>query len=597
MKKALNYERFKISKIKISCLHVCSLLMFFTHSSNCAAANPAPSDIRQIPPLIKDVSHEYGGGVDIARKDAKDTIAAEGVGLMHRSDHLECRPNEVHKDHKGTNPLNTGRKPFTFNFTPDALTGDKVGKFAYGLAVFSDDGCDVKVNSDPRVHKNGGVGQHLPDLDNSFHILPILLEPGKQVDLHVEYTNIKYFARLGHPDIDGCSLYLFLVPFEINVNDTVDTKDDIVRREQKIVNTAWRQWIPCTVKIPTAKDYDIKSIGITAENQTMRFSSSKTKPTDKDAGEDGVNVELDANGQSKFWITGVKQSGKKDEAKLQIRKNGVTGDIIAAHSMTVFWFKSNISVISNGTVSKIENGFGLNEPVKFSGITKIVPNELNMTASQITNMRIGFVQNAKTTRTIKVINPSVVDGNGAPTDANVAIASTRISKFTINNYVLDRMSPQPDKAKDLTPLYNGYDSFSDTGDSIFLFRDSPFEDAFDMTFEKEKAVLADKVWLVKVKYRWKLTRLEDDFILWIVVFDIDKNNANAKPTLVIPIRQTDWKLHADSSVAEEQTATIGKDKDPDTIPITEGELANTLLNKPNLYKWPKGIPNIVIHPQ
>lgn len=73
------------------------------------------------------------------------------------------------------------------------------------LAVFSDDGCDVYVNG-TRIHNRLSQGQHLPDLNQSFHVLTQTWTAGTRYEIKVVYSNTIY---QGVTDIDGATLFAF----------------------------------------------------------------------------------------------------------------------------------------------------------------------------------------------------------------------------------------------------------------------------------------------------------------------------------------------------------------------------------------------------
>lgn len=86
---------------------------------------------------------------------------------------------------------------FTGPFVPDSADTK--------LAIFSDDGCTVKIDGNA-VHSRSGQGQHLPDLNQSFHVIDFTFEAGRTYTLMVEYTNTIY---PGDWDVDGCTLFAF----------------------------------------------------------------------------------------------------------------------------------------------------------------------------------------------------------------------------------------------------------------------------------------------------------------------------------------------------------------------------------------------------
>ena len=145
------------------------------------------------------------------------------------------------------------KKTFSGEFAPPELPADKKGRYVYGLALFSDDGCDLTVEA-KKIHTRFKLNQHLPDIDPppfgrraaSFYSLPVLLMPGRKVAIIVDYSNIIYENTAWAPDIDGCTLFLFLVPAEIT---------EVAERDQK-----WN-------KVPNPKDPPnyLNTVGIPAD--------------------------------------------------------------------------------------------------------------------------------------------------------------------------------------------------------------------------------------------------------------------------------------------------------------------------------------------
>lgn len=106
---------------------------------------------------------------------------------------------------------------FSGTFTPPELPENLKGQYIFKLAIFSDDGCNVTVD-DKLVHKRHGKSQALPNLSASFYPLDVTLTPGKSVNLKVDYSNVYYIPAPNAPDIDGCTLFVYLErvpPFHI----------------------------------------------------------------------------------------------------------------------------------------------------------------------------------------------------------------------------------------------------------------------------------------------------------------------------------------------------------------------------------------------
>ena len=154
--------------------------------------------------LIHDVSDVGDGSVTQARLEAQRQ--SRGVGPAYRS----SEKDDV--------------RSFSGRYTPPELPEEKKGRFVYGLALFSDDGCNVNVDGN-LIHERIGKPQHLPHLFDSFRVLETALVPGEPIDITVNYSNIIYNddpKRHDYPDIDGCTLFLYLIPAAIAVDANRD---------------------------------------------------------------------------------------------------------------------------------------------------------------------------------------------------------------------------------------------------------------------------------------------------------------------------------------------------------------------------------------
>ncbi len=154
--------------------------------------------------LIHDVSNAADGSITQAGLEAQRQ--AMGAGPAYRSSE---------KDDFRT---------FSGRYTPPELPEDKKGRFVYGLALFSDDGCNVTLDGS-LIHERLGQAQHLPDIGTSFQVLQTVLAPGEPIDITVNYSNIIYNddpKSRDYPDIDGCTLFLYLIPAAIAVDSNRD---------------------------------------------------------------------------------------------------------------------------------------------------------------------------------------------------------------------------------------------------------------------------------------------------------------------------------------------------------------------------------------
>ncbi len=175
--------------------------------------------------LVVNVSDMGDGSISQARLEAQRQ--ARSGGLPFRS----FRRGQI--------------RNFVGQYTPPELPEDKKDRFIYGLALFSDDGCNVTLKGSS-VHARFGRGQHLPNLGQSFHVLPVALSPGETVDITIDYRNTIYAVLPGQPpDIDGLTLFLYLIPVAIAVDASRD--GDIVfegdSRDITSTDKPFRFWI------------------------------------------------------------------------------------------------------------------------------------------------------------------------------------------------------------------------------------------------------------------------------------------------------------------------------------------------------------------
>lgn len=98
----------------------------------------------------------------------------------------------------------------TYGSSPDTLpqyltfTGYIQPNTNAKLAILSDDGCNVVINSQ-NVLARKGVGQHLPNLTQSLHFIDYTFTAGQVYQVTVEYSNTAYNT----PDFDGLTLFCY----------------------------------------------------------------------------------------------------------------------------------------------------------------------------------------------------------------------------------------------------------------------------------------------------------------------------------------------------------------------------------------------------
>ena len=173
--------------------------------------------------LFNDCTQKCDGGLEDARKLAASFAAGTGEDLGYHSN------------------SGTELREFSGDYTPPELPEGEQGSYMYGLAVFSDDGCDVVIDGET-VHSRYKIGQALPRMKQSFHPLPILLQPGKEVHVEVKYSNTRFLINDIRPDIDGCTLFLYKVRAGITVDADRNGEIDFVY-DRTHAGAPFRFWV------------------------------------------------------------------------------------------------------------------------------------------------------------------------------------------------------------------------------------------------------------------------------------------------------------------------------------------------------------------
>ncbi|MDX1679440.1 MAG: alpha/beta hydrolase, partial [Akkermansiaceae bacterium] len=183
-----------------------------------------PLGASQIDTLVENVSDMGDGGLEEARKSARAHAASDGGQLGYHSTRVEERR-------------------FSGNFTlPELPAGQKEDQ-VYGMAMFSDDGCDLIIDGEV-VHSRFRMGQGLPKLKQSFHELDVEFAPGQEIYVELQYSNTYYITQGGFADIDGATIYIYKKKAELRLAVDADRDGDIhFSRDRTSTARPYRFWI------------------------------------------------------------------------------------------------------------------------------------------------------------------------------------------------------------------------------------------------------------------------------------------------------------------------------------------------------------------
>ena len=403
------------------------------------------------------------------------------------------------------------------------------------------------------------------------------------------------------PDKQNGYVEIEMFSYQININDTATSKDDIVRKEQKVGDKAWRQWIPCTVQLPWDSKWPqnmLGTISVSSDTKNVKFVKDNTTPPllprppgDDTEGAESIDVTLDWYGRGRFWITGVTQSQQKDDTKLQIRKKGST-EVFIEQPMTVFWYDASLEVKTQNTVSSIftEDGkrrFGLspNNAVQFTCTASVKPTGLDTSVPQIKNWQFGMVQNVADASKFGMGNPLLIAGQAIASGDQLTVPSDVVEAYTCSQLLDTDPNFAPFLYCGLEPgaMQIGQSSFNAvggylgvTGHARYYAKDSP-NNNLDKKIDNpiEYSASNDSSKKFKVTYSTKWTLINDTFMVWCGLVKAAEGATFPVPGIFVPLRQRNWTYTADSrSQAPQSPVADATDRHPDTAPVITPPIAN-----------------------
>ncbi len=376
---------------------------------------------------------------------------------------------------------------------------------------------------------------------------------------------------------------------EIQLNDTDDTTDDLVRLKVAIPKKRW--WINGTVRSVNASE----DIDVTLNSPDGRLMFSVLA-----GGQPSATYEIQGLPQNGlpivFAITGEKKSNSKGDAVIQVHHGGVSGPVIGTKAATVFYFDPSDITIGRGGSYRLDNN-GLYAPdgvaVHFSGVGIIKPSGVDCSVPQIKDIRIGFAQNTTSSYDrVEFTFQNMVwdkDSNGQPLNGapfppgtQAAAPAKLIKETTVSGQVCD-------SDPSALPVYDQPTATTPPHDPLSLTipqgcnngQPAASTDTPDCKFTDPvswPALREDGTQVATAYYRISRAQIITTFEVWVVTYDKSETDPG---TSVIPLRQTTWSLNVDSSLNNQYATVPDKDRDPTFAPLTAPPLANVESNKPN----------------
>ncbi len=266
--------RFPLSRFSILSLH--GVLIATSLLSAAARAQTAPAPDPSVPggdvrPLSQVLDNREGMPFSLVQLEARDQAAS--LGPKHRNIPAFL-PYYV---------------SFEGQFIPAANTTR--------LAIFSDDGADVYLDG-VLVLKGLGLGQHLPNLQQSLHPIDEELVAGHSYTVRVDYFNGWYY---GTTDADGATLFAY-------TTDGNDTRPVGQWRAGNAISSGGIRWPSASMKIRAGTvgklsaflgtDFDQRDVMINGQTSTQVLSDPCSYSWSANAG----TFPKGQSGQAIDWI-------------------------------------------------------------------------------------------------------------------------------------------------------------------------------------------------------------------------------------------------------------------------------------------------------
>jgi hypothetical protein len=359
---------------------------------------------------------------------------------------------------------------------------------------------------------------------------------------------------------------------EIEINDTAATNDDVV--PLKCEHPPHRTTVNCRIRARGSPPNNA-SVVLTNPDGRLRFPG----PSDITK-----TLTVPSNGAwIPFQLSGEAASNAIGDAVIEAHCRSATGEVKGSKSVTVFWFdQAQINVTPGGNYTLTGGRYTVTggNGVDYSAQARLRPAGVDCSAPQITDLRVGIMQNARpgTRRQTTWGTPTIAWRPGVAPGTTVSVPTTM--RETVNRSILANDSEasvaplydQPGKSGTLNPNSlkppigcsgGGAASSHDT-------LSSPAPPTFTLA-----ARTAAGTAVGTATYHLVNVRVDTDFITWVGILNTVTNHFCA-------LRERTWSVHADSAAASPQRATAAaSDSAPTMNPVTTPPFSNDVVNDPS----------------
>lgn len=355
---------------------------------------------------------------------------------------------------------------------------------------------------------------------------------------------------------------------EFEINDTSTANDDLVLVKCERPNK--RHKINCRIR--STSSGNTHSVVLTNPDGRLRFPNSGDTTKSLTVRDDGQWVS--------FEISGERGSDAMNDAVIEARCMSDSGPVIGTKTVTVVHFdQAKMDIATPGSYSFTTNRLTTTggHAVTYEMEARIRPSGVDCSAPQITNLRIGLLQNLEnTTRTITWDSPSItwIPGTATGTAAMVPTQIVRtISVSTQTNDSEATVAPLYDQpGKGATLNSNSLKQpMGCAGAATATTHDTPAT-TVPATFSIEARDAGGAI-VGRVNFSAVGASINDRFTSWCVVFDTSTNE-------LCTLRERPWTVNVSSGAAGTQKASPQADRTPTIMPTTTPPFINDVAKLP-----------------
>lgn len=387
------------------------------------------------------------------------------------------------------------------------------------------------------------------------------------------------------------SIVLTLLKVDIEVNDTSETNDDIVRKSIQIEDQNYRQWVPCKLKIDLSMVSALAPFTVSSAGSGVEFykvpAGGEDPNNDTTPTSDITLVASDfSNDFAEFFVCGGgSASNSIGDIDINVTLDSASTPIFSK-ALTVYEFSNELlETVPGSPYSLLQNPANPSEYRLTSSLatwliasSDINPVGLDYSAPQLSNHELSFSQVGRAV-VIRILgNPQLIPGSQPPSLASGQYSSVIPDELKWEQVVSEFIN---DTIAEDDPLYILEGHNTDTN-PVGLEQSS--QPAVDVDTPSAGLTLPfptggfdardSSTGVVFGKYHYTTIveiSLDYEFKTWAVVYDSSSDVA-------YPIKQNSWILDVNSNGTNNQTSSQVSSSDPALNPKKGAPYFNSELN-------------------